>query len=160
MNRAMLAVMGFLVLGAALWLGFARTGGITIGSLDDGNWANMVALTNSQDEITAGYYDSFESPRGTDYTVPAGDTLYVVSFIGLPEVASSADEVFVIGYGDTAVNNSVGAPTNAVVVCALTWEAVDSVPAQVPLFCPIPAGKYPFIVSSGAGNFQATGMVR
>ena len=160
MTRQMLALLGFVVLGAALWLGFARTGDFTVGSLTEGNWTNMVALTNSQDEITAGYYDSFESPRGTDYTVPAGETLYVVSFIGLPEVAASADQVFVIGYGDSAVNNSAGAPTNAIVVCALTWETIDGVPAQVPLFCPIPAGKYPFVVSSGAGNFQATGTVR
>jgi hypothetical protein len=156
----MLAVMGFVVLGAALWLGFARTGGITIGSLEDGNWANMVALTNSQDELGAGNFDSFESPRGTDYVVPAGETLYIVAFIGWPEVAQSADVVFAIGYGDDAVDNSASAPTNPIVVCVLTWESVDSDPVQVALFCPIPAGKFPFVVSSGAGNVQATGTVR
>lgn len=160
MTRQMLALLGFVVLGLTVGFLFARTGSITIGSLSEGYPGDMVSLTNSQDTLTAGNYDSFESPRGTDYTVPVGQTLHVIAFIGHPEVAASTSQVFVIGYGDNAVDNSAGAPTNAIVVCALTWEAVDSAPAQVPLFCPIPGGKYPFVVSTGAGNFQATGLVR
>jgi len=133
---------------------------ITIGSGIEGPLSDFVALTNSQDTLTAARYDSYESPRGTDYVVPAGKTLYIVSFIGWPEIAPSTDEVFDIGYGDDAVNNSASPPTNAIVVCDITWEGVDSNPVQTPLFCPIPAGKYPFVYSSGAGNFQATGTVR
>ena len=133
---------------------------ITIGSGVEGPLSDFVALTNSQDILTADRYDSFESPRGTDYAVPAGKTFYLTALLGLPHVTGSTDEHFHIGYADDAVNDSVAAPTNPIIVCDWSWESTDSNPIVLDLFCPIPAGKYPFVYSSGAGNFQATGTAR
>ena len=138
----------------------AQAGTITLGSAVEVNLNELVALTNSQDTLTADNYDSFESPRGTDYVVPTDRTLYITSVHGLPHAAASTDQHFHIGYGDDGVDNSVSAPTNAVVVCDWSWEAADGPPAVLPLYCPIPEGKYPFIQGTGAGNYQATGVAR
>ena len=145
-----------LMFGLALFLWISGAAG----RLDAGNPNAMAALVNSQDTLTAARFDSFESPRGTDYQVPANTTLYITEVVGRPNDAASTTEIVRIGYGDTAVNNSTAAPTNALVVCAYTLESSDGPALPVGLFCPIPAGKFPFIQPSGAGNYQVTGEER
>ena len=154
MREGLPMVLLVLAAGLLVWISGAA------GRLNAENPGAMVALVNSQDILTANSYDSFESPRGTDYQVPAGQTIYITNLLGFPHSPASTSEHFHIGYGDTAVNDSVAAPTNAIIVCDYSWESADGPPAPVPMFCPIPAGKYPFVQPSGDGNFQATGEVR
>ena len=147
-----------LVLLTGWWVGtddsFA-VGGSTTRDPSDG-----VALVNSASPVTAGNYDTYESPRGTDYQVPTGQTLYITQLTGSPQVATSTSETLTVGYGDTAVGDSTAAPDSAVVVFVTSWESVDGAPARLDVFVPVPAGKYPFVLPSGASNVQATGLVR
>jgi hypothetical protein len=113
-----------------------------------GGWsrsANGVALVSSTTPVTGGRYDSLESPRGTDYQVPAGQTLYITNWIGTPQMASGSSFTLEIGYGDTAVNNSVAAPTTPIVVYAVSWRTADGPPVNRSTWIEVPAGKYPFV---------------
>ena len=116
---------------------------------------DLVALVNSQATVQADRWDSFESPRGTDYQVPAGATTYIVQLEGVP-ATSTQDVSIQIGYGDTAVANATSAPDAAVIVYAITVDD-GLLPAPREVLIPIPAGKYPFMLMDAAGNLQATG---
>jgi len=116
----------------------------TVGSAETHDAGAVVALVNSTETIDAGNYDTFESPRGEAFTVGTGETL-VIAVI----VASGTGD---IGYGDDAVSNSTAAPSNTVTVCAF----FDGGSA----WCPVPAGKAPFVRVDQAGSVQATGVLR
>ena len=131
-----------------------------IGSTTTRDAGSGVALVASVSPVTADRWDSLESPRGTDYQVPAGQTLYITEIVGSPQVAASTSVTLTVGYGDTAVGNATSAPDAAVVVFVTTWEAADGAPLPIEVYIPIPAGKYPYVLPSGASNVQATGTVR
>ena len=103
-----------------------------------------------------GPVDSFESPRGTDYQVPAGATTYIVQLEGVP-ATSTQDVSIQIGYGDTAVANATSAPDAAVIVYAITVDD-GLLPAPREVLIPIPAGKYPFMLMDAAGNLCPSGL--
>ena len=119
-----------------------------------------IALTVSSTTITAGSYDTLESPRGSAYLVPSDKDLYITAWTGNPHVDASTDFTLEIGYGDTSVSNSATAPTGATVVYALSWRAADGPPEPQDAWIPIPGGTYPFVRPVGAaGAFSATGQV-
>ena len=99
-----------------------------------------------------------------DESTGYGDTLelalYITRLTGLPQDATSTSETLTIGYGDTAVGNATTAPDAAVIVFVTTWESADGAPVPLEVFVPIPAEKYPYVLPSGAGNVQASGVVR
>ena len=122
--------------------------------------ALTVSLTNSQANLTASRYDTFESPRGTDYVVPAGQTLYITLLVGRPDTDATLNQIE-IGYGDDGVANSITAPTTPVVVFAASWEATETdLPRFTNLTIPIPAGKYPYLWANQSSNVQALGIAR
>ena len=119
-----------------------------------------VALTTSSSAITAGNYDTLESPRGSAYMAPEDKGLYIIAWTGNPHVNPSTDFTLEIGYGDTVVSNSSSAPTGATVVYAVTWRSADGHAEPREAWIPIPSGKYAFIRPVGAaGAFSAVGNV-
>ena len=164
-NYAYVAI-AFAVLAALIsWVNLRSTTDIwRVGTLETTDLTGLVALTNSQSDLTADRYDSYESPRGTDYQVPTGETLYITTLHGTAD-AAVVDLHIQVGYGDDAVNDAVGAPTNSVTVFEFTWrDAVDagggqSVPISV--WIPIPADKYPWVRPLNVPmNIQATGIAQ
>tara|TARA_Y100000310_G_scaffold316249_1_gene367720 strand:- start:637 stop:1092 length:456 start_codon:yes stop_codon:yes gene_type:complete len=133
----------------AMW---ARTAGVE----------TTVSLTTSpaQATITAGRYDTLENPRGTDYQVPAGETLYIDRFLGLPQVAAGSNVYVEIGYGEDGVGDSAAAPTNAVAVSAFTWVSANGAPEVLEVYAPIPSAMYPYVYVSQAMAAHAWGRVR
>lgn len=145
-----LALAIVLVFVAFLW---ASTPSWEVNDITFRNPARMIALVNSENPVTAGRYDTFESPRGTDYQVPAAGPIYLVQFHGTPLASVNAAIHVEIGYGDDAVSNSIAAPTNAVIVWNVAYPSADGLSLPVSVHLEIPAGKYPFIVSTG-GNYN------
>ncbi len=131
-----------------------------VGGLSTRDFPSVTALVNSTSPVTADYYDSYESPQGTDYVVPAGQTLYITSLQGHPLAAAATSTTVRIGYGDTAVNATTTAPTAATVVYTITFRTNDDPPAPYAVFIPIPTGKYPFMLVDQDVNIQATGVAR
>lgn len=130
-----LLIVGF----AATQQGKYQAGGVEVHSSND-----IVALTSSTNTVDAGNYDTLESPRGTDYQVPAGTT-FVVTLL----TASGTGD---IGYGDDAVSDSASPPTNAVTVCTFIGSGE--------VWCPIPSDKFPFVRVDTAGAVSAVGVER
>jgi len=132
-----------------------------IGSLRTGNPSELIALTNSQAEIPASYYDTLESPNGTDYQVPSGATLYLGAFMGLAQAAAGTNVTIEVGYGDDAVAATSTAPTFAVPVARWTYVTANGVDGLLQVvWAAIPADKYVYARVSQPGNWQVTGLER
>ena len=98
---------------------------------------------------TSSRYITPHTSGTTDYVVPAGKTFYITK---ITLNGGSALRSISIGYGDDAVAEGAGAPTNAVTltstkhviaVSADTYYVYDT-------FLIVPAEKYPYILSGGA----------
>lgn len=131
-----------------------------LGAVSFTDVSETVALVSSASPIAAGNYDSLDSPRGTDYQVPAGQTLYIAQLLGAPHTTAALDTTLSIGYGDTAVADSTSAPDALVIVFSTTYRAADGPPLPVEVFVPVPAGKYPFVLTDRAIAVQAVGVAR
>jgi hypothetical protein len=107
----------------------------------------LVTLQPPTDQLTTGRYDSFDSPVGTSYAVPAGKTLLIVGGDAPDESGSPA--LYSVGYGDTHVENSVSAPTNPVVITKFT---VTEGARELALWAEIPSGKFPFVFFDGGSG--------
>lgn len=134
--------------------------GYTLNRVQLGDWQNTVALTNSVSTVTANRYDTFESPRGTDYQVPSGQTLYINNLVGHHTTHGSAHASVQIGYGSTGVSNSATAPADAVIVFSYTEHDHDVQVEPIDVWIPIPAGMYPFLLVDQGAGYQATGVTR
>jgi len=160
MRFVWLAVLVFAFLFGVLYVERLATKPVyTVGSLLTPDATSLVALINSAGTLTADYYDTFESPRGTPYQVPAGKLLYIGALLGTPDVSGSAPIHIRVGYADDAVQNSVTPPTNAVFVHDASFDQPLTMPNPRSVWIPIPAGKYPFIQMAPKGSTQATGIV-
>ena len=128
---------------------------LTVGALglSGGRSVEVITLINSSTSTPVlGRYDSFDSPRSTNYTVPTGQSLYVYA-IGWTN-ATSTPLTLLFGYGDTKVQNSAAAPTNLVVQYSATGQA-NGEPMLLPLTVAIPAGKIPVVYIGGTGNYPS-----
>lgn len=117
-----------------------------------------VSLPASSAKIMSAYsgtnlYDTLKY-LGANYQVPAGKKLRIwASRIQSPSAAGTVGPM--IGYGDTAVNNTT-APVNPVVLTMgggsnyLGISAAANERFEMSHYYEIPAGKYPFINSSAA----------
>ena len=86
---------------------------------------------------TTTMYDCLEYPGTTNYQVPVGKTLYVCKVIAAAWTLQSS---FNLGYGDNALDNAAGPPTNWVqcsgglflsaVYTSYIFDILFSVPAQ------------------------------
>ena len=132
----------------------------TAGSILTVDPTELVTLVNSVDSLTAERYDSYQSPRGTDYQVPAGLTLYIGYLMGTADVAGAPPIHLRIGYGDDSVSDSVAAPTNAVIVWDASFEDPATIPNPRSVWVPIPTGKYPFIRMAPGGSIMAVGIAQ
>lgn len=130
-----------------------------IGRANDTNPDNIVGLVSSTTPVDADNFDSWQSPRGTDYQVPSDKTTYITDITGFPQV-TSGNIVMEIGYGDEAVSNSASAPTGATVVWSATWAAEAGSLQALDVWAEIPAEKYPFVHLDQQGAIQATGVER
>jgi len=154
----LLSVVGLAVL---LWLGIAGVASnpvVTVNGIDTRDLGKIVALTNSQTDVTSGRYDSFESPRGTNYQVPAGQTLYLAHIEGQSGSVGGLETIR-IGYSTETVDNQVASPAGAVTVMEFSLNSATT-DAHRDIFIPIPEGMYPWISMTGSGNLQATGFLR
>ena len=120
---------------------------------------SVVTLTNSVNQITDDYYDTYETPRGTDYLVPTGKTLYVTHLEG-NNLKGAAHERIMLGYSTDTVTNSATPPTGAVIMVNFTFEESDISDIHEDIFMVVPAGNYPWIHLDGGGAVQATGYLR
>lgn len=106
---------------------------------------------------TVNHYMTFEQPVGTDFQVPAGNTLYITK---IQWINASASGGFYIYYGDDGVASGAPAPTNPV---QLTWDyrdATANVLYDINVLIPIPAGKYPCAKAvAGVLTIQIFGML-
>src|SRR3990167_3544913 len=128
---------------------------LTIGALglSGGRSVEVITLINSSTSTPAlGRYDSLDSPRSTNYTVPTGQSLYVYA-VGWTN-ATSTPLTVLLGYGDTKVKNSTSAPTNLVVQYAATGQA-NGEPMLLPMTVAIPAGKIPVVYIGGTGSYPS-----
>lgn len=135
-------------------------GGFGLAGVEINDHEAAVALTNTQYDLTAFRYDTYQAPRGSAYRVPAGKTLYLVQIAGRPKTASSTPVDLQMGYADEAVADSISAPTGARVVWEVSWVAVNGPPDPIDVMVPIPEGKYPWVRASSTGNYQATGILK
>ena len=128
---------------------------VTVGALglSGGRSVEVITLINSSTSTPAlGRYDSLDSPRSTNYTVPTGQSLYVYA-VGWTN-ATSTPLTLLIGYGDTKVQNSASAPTNLVVQYSATGQA-NGEPMLLPMTVAIPAGKIPVVFIGGTGDYPS-----
>jgi len=116
--------------------------------------------------VTADHYMSLESPVGTDYQVPAGQTLRITHV--LYESATGGSMV-IIGYGSDAVAVGAAAPTGATsLIGAHGASPVSPLAAEtaassyaLDVYAEVPASQFPFIQASGANTrVQIFGVVR
>ena len=103
--------------------------------------------------ITDGRFDSFDLPLGTSFIASATREFIIGGFT----VNSSATDIRIdYGFGDTHVENSVGAPTNAVTQGSFVIQASAGL-ERVPVFVKVPVGKIPFVrVVGDASNGHIT----
>lgn len=150
-----LAILGvFAVVAMFLWVAPEFTlGGITV---DDPT--AFIPLTSSADSLTSGNYDTFESPRGSDFQVPDGKTLYIIHLEGVP-VNGAGGERITIGYSTNTVDNGT-IPVGAVIVSNFTFEEATTQDVHGNIWAPIPSGMFPFLGIVGSGSVQATGLLR
>ena len=128
---------------------------VTVGALglSGGRSVEVITLINSSTSTPVlGRYDSLDSPRSTNYTVPTGQSLYVYA-VGWTN-ATSTPLTLLFGYGDTKVQNSAAAPTNLVVQYSATGQA-NGEPMLLPLTVAIPAGKIPVVFIAGTGSYPS-----
>ena len=119
---------------------------------------DFIGLCNSQRYVVDGRFDTFESPQGTDYQVPAGKTLYIIFLAGTLD--KTTQHSLRIGYGDDGVANSASAPTNAVDVAVFALALITGGPQERALWVKIPAGKYPWLrVDGEQWNYYAVGIL-
>ena len=144
----------------AFGFGYLEVNPINLAVNDTALLQEKVALVSSTRPVTATRYDSFESPRGTDYKVPAGTTLYITQLVGFPQSATGTSEYVEVGYGDTAVGNSTDTPDATIVVFTTTWESIGGTPVVLSVFIPIPTGKFPYARMNAVGSIQAVGIER
>jgi len=96
----------------------------------------------------ANLYSTLERPDGVNLSaVPAGKTWYLTRIMVAGGTAGTYAE---IGYGDSAVHNSVSAPTNAQKLSRVIGVAAADTIVDKDIFIAIPAGKYPFIFATGS----------
>lgn len=95
--------------------------------------------------ITDGNYDSFDEPLGTSFTASSTKEFIIG---GLSVTASATDLQVDYGFGDSHVENSVSAPTNAVTLGSFVIPAGAGL-ERVPVFVKIPVDKHPFVRVQG-----------
>jgi hypothetical protein len=158
MTPYLLAASTILLLGL-FWLQVGRVGSYSAGASLTTDRSGTLQLVNSASVITDGNYDTFESPRGTDFQVPTGQTLTIAAWLaGLQ--TTGADAALEIGHGSTAVSNSASPPTDPIIVFSIPYRTSGGLNGQ-PLLAEIPAGRYPFVRVTGADyGVSAVGMVR
>ena len=105
-----------------------------LGSIGQNSIDNVKLMVSSA--TSENNYMTFESPVGTDYSVPAGYTLYMSKIV----IRSAAGGGYYLGYGDNGVANGVAAPTNWV---QLTGSYSVANYGEFDTFIAIPTGKYP-----------------
>lgn len=137
------------------WFARGAEGTVTIGSAEvSGERRSRIVSLVATDAagVTDGRYDTLQAPAGTDYQVPAGQTLITSSI----DVGAGAAGVIVeAGYGDDAVNNSAAAPTTSVSLYEQTLGIAGGL-AELNTYLEIPAGKFPWLRVTGAGAWRAT----
>jgi hypothetical protein len=118
----------------------------------------QVSLANSATPITDGNYDTFESPRGTAYQVPNGDTLFLTAWL-IGFLTSDADISFEVGHAADAVSNSAAPPTDPVVLFALSYHTSGGLNG-LPFNVAVPGGRYPYVRATGANyNIDVVGVL-
>lgn len=127
---------------------------LTVRDLD-----SVITLTSSVDSITDDNYDTYQTPRGTDYLVPAGKTLYITHLEG-NAIKGTGNERILLGYSTDTVSNSASPPTGGVIMVNFTFEEsnIGTEGHEVNFF--VPGGFYPYIHIDGGGAIQATGYLR
>lgn len=109
---------------------------------------------------TSGRYQTFQTLIGSAgaagssnyYQVPAGKRFLALASLLVPRGTSTAVNEVVLGYGDTGVNDTVAAPTNAAGRLIQTYLALNgggaatsffNEPVITSLYFLVPASKYP-----------------
>lgn len=93
-----------------------------------------------------GNYDCLESPQGTNYQVTAGKTLKII-YMKMLGAGASTNIKFL--YGDDAVDDGAGAPTNPVDLTPTLTLLVGNTWYDFNLLLSVPATKYPHITATG-----------
>ena len=98
-----------------------------------------------------GNYDSLDLPLGTSYSVATGRTFLLA---GVSLTVGSTTTTVQFGYGDTHVEDSGPAPTNAVTLGVIQYPAsaglvVTSITGEVP------AGKFPWVLVTGPATWPS-----
>lgn len=120
--------------------------------LDD---ATKIVVLASSLGTTSGKYgtlrDVAATNAGTSYQVPSLKTLNIIQCILSGSVAGNFIDM--IGYGDTAVTDSVSAPTNPL-GNNFRYTCPANASVILPLNIAIPAGKYPFSIGNFTGIYN------
>ena len=118
---------------------------------------NPVFVTMTATILSTNNIMTFESPVGTDYSVPTGKTFLLNKLIFK---SSLAGMTFNIGYGDDGVGAGTSDPTAPVWVIgsnnsssALMDEVADRM-YEILLYGSIPAGKFPFLDTAATSGFK------
>lgn len=127
-----------------------EVGSLTVSFQDEVNVDQPLTATTT---ITDGNFDSFDLPLGTSFVVDSSSQFVIGGF----SLTSSTTEIRVdFGYGDTHVENSVSAPTNAVTLGSFVIIPASGL-ERVPVLVKVPAGKNPFVrVVGDASNGHIT----
>ncbi len=100
--------------------------------------------------LGANVYQTLGFPFGTGYAVTAGKTLYITEVFFHND--AGARQIY-FGYGDTDVDDSVAAPTNAVQIGGNLAILTANVVYKHDVFIPVPATKYPFFWATGSNAY-------
>jgi len=153
-NKSVGIVLAFGIIGFVLLFavtdGFMADGSLELGSMTTtyNSRLEVVSAFTASTTVTDGYYDSFDSPGGTSYAVGSSRQFVVSEILANP---AAADIRIDYGYGDTHVENSASAPTNAVFVGSVIIETGSGL-NEIGIFMKVPSGKYPFVRQSGASS--------
>jgi len=121
--------------------------------------ASKPIVFTSSGITTTNQFDTFNSPDGTDYSVPVGKILIV--FSGHCKTSAAA-KALGFGYADDAINNSATDGTNPVIIhSGATWEnaTADQTFELINCYGEIPAGKFPRVEAESTSGTMVWGFM-
>jgi len=102
-------------------------------------------------------FDTFQSPVGTDYQVPAGSSLIITHLV----YSGAIDATVSLGFGTGTADNGADQPAGTTFILG-TGDRSSIVATgdmrTLEVWASIPASHYPFVVSSSTGDIQIFGV--
>ena len=117
--------------------------------LGGGSTSDVAEMKWGGNQASNPNYSTFQFPAGTPLQVTPGSTLYITRLYIEGDLANKSITIL---YGDDAVDDAVGAPTNPVLVTELLYIEPANKVVTLDVLIPIPSAKYPAFQAVSTGN--------